>query len=46
MRRLMLNALAVAVMVVTVAGCDKCGHPVHLNTPSLPASCGGGESAQ
>ena len=44
MHRWMLNAVAMVVMVVTVTGCDKCGHPVHLNTPSLPASCGGGSA--
>ena len=46
MCRHLLRGLAVAMMAIVVAGCDKCGHPVHINTPSLPASCGGDEPAK
>ena len=40
MRARPLALLAVALIGLAIAGCDKCGHRVTLNTPSLPTSCG------
>ena len=40
MRRRLTPLLAAAVIGCALAGCDKCGHRVTLNTPSLPTSCG------
>ena len=40
MRRRLTLLLTVAVIGLAVAGCDKCGHRVTLNAPSLPTSCG------
>ncbi len=40
MRRHLTPLLAVAMIGLLVAGCDKCGHRITPNTPSLPTSCG------
>ena len=40
MRRPVTSLLAVALAGLVVAGCDKCGHRVTPNAPSLPTSCG------
>ena len=40
MRRPLTCLFAAALIGLAVAGCDKCGHRVTLNTPSLPTSCG------
>ena len=40
MRRHLTPLLAVALIGLFASGCDKCGHRVTLNTPSLPTSCG------
>ena len=40
MRSRPLALLVVALIGLAAAGCDKCGHRVTLNTPSLPTSCG------
>jgi hypothetical protein len=37
--RLALACLALASLAL--AGCDKCGDPVKLNTPSIPKTCYG-----
>ncbi|MGO9673363.1 MAG: hypothetical protein ACLPSF_04215 [Methylocella sp.] len=37
--RLVLAGLALASLAL--AGCDKCGDPIKLNTPSIPKSCYG-----
>ncbi len=40
MRAPPIALLAVALIGLVAAGCDKCGHRVTPNTPSLPTSCG------
>jgi hypothetical protein len=29
-----------------LAGCDKCGNPIQINTPKVPGSCYGPSPAQ
>jgi hypothetical protein len=31
---------------LALAGCDKCGDPVKINTPSIPKSCYGMSEAK
>ena len=38
-RGLVSRGLVVALLGLAVAGCDKCGNPVHINTPSIPHAC-------
>jgi hypothetical protein len=33
--------LAIAAMGLLLAGCDKCGNPVKLNSPAWPKACYG-----
>lgn len=34
------RAAMFAFLVLSVAGCDKCGNRVKFNAPSLPKACG------
>ena len=35
-----LKALALAALAaLAVAGCDKCGHVVHINAPTIQKAC-------
>ena len=39
-RRMHLRIVAAVLVGFLLAGCDKCGHRVKFNAPSLPDSCG------
>ncbi len=34
-----LVLVALAALGLAVAGCDKCGHAVHFNAPSIQKAC-------
>lgn len=36
-----LRLLALVVLAGAVAGCDKCGHPVKFNVPTIQKACDG-----
>ena len=40
MRRRLIPLFTLVIVGLVANGCDKCGHRVTLNTPSLPTSCG------
>jgi hypothetical protein len=39
--RLRVALACLALASLALAGCDKCGDPVKLNTPSIPKACYG-----
>ncbi len=41
MPRYRRSVLALVALGLLLAGCDKCGNPVHLNAPSIPKTCYG-----
>jgi len=39
MRRSAISLAGLILVCLTLGGCDKCGHPIRFNTPSLPNAC-------
>ncbi len=46
MRVLGLRLAGLLGLMLLVSACDKCGDPVHLNSPKIPNSCMDGQPAQ
>ncbi len=44
--RMSIMWLGLASVCVVAAGCDKCGHRIDINTPSIQKACGDNAEAR